>query len=279
MVSNVKDVYVVLYPNFTALDVFGPVEVLGSIKEYTIRYVSLHGGIIHNRQGIQIITEPMDVIEPGGIILIPGGYGSREIIKDAAMYPINNVKALVIYVALMIVAVLELIFTGVGFIGASEASGAAAGGLGILGIIGIIIALAIVILIAGYMLDVIKIAVNREDGAPEIDPQRQIINGLKLIVLAFIYMIIPIIVMVLLSAINEYLAIIGIILLIVFAVLLVIAQCRLAKTESLGEALNFGEVINDLKEINVIYFSNVSNKCIFYNIFYIFSLSFYIFFN
>ena len=84
MVSNVKDVYVVLYPNFTALDVFGPVEVLGSIKEYTIRYVSLHGGIIHNRQGIQIITEPMDVIEPGGIILIPGGYGSREIIRDAA---------------------------------------------------------------------------------------------------------------------------------------------------------------------------------------------------
>ena len=175
-----------------------------------------------------------------------------EIIKDAAMYPINNVKALVIYVALMIVAVLALIFTGVGFIGASEASGAAAGGLGILGIIGIIIALAIVILIAGYMLDVIKIAVNREDGAPEIDPQRQIINGLKLIVLAFIYMIIPIILMVLLSAINEYLAIIGIILLIVFAVLLVIAQCRLAKTESLGEALNFGEVINDLKEIGIV---------------------------
>ena len=175
-----------------------------------------------------------------------------EIIKDAAMYPINNVKALVIYVALMIVAVLALVFTGVGFFGASEATGIAADGLGILGIIGIIIALAIFILIAGYMLDVIKIATNREDGAPEIDPKRQIINGLKLIVLAFIYMIIPIIIMAILGAINQYLTIIGLIIFLVFAVLLLIAQCRLAKTESLGEALNFGEVIGDIKEIGIV---------------------------
>ena len=175
-----------------------------------------------------------------------------EIIQDAAMYPINNVKALVIYVALMIVAVLALVFTGVGFFGASEATGIAADGLGILGIIGIIIALAIFILIAGYMLDVIKIATNREDGAPEIDPKRQIINGLKLIVLAFIYMIIPIIIMAILGAINQYLTIIGLIIFLVFAVLLLIAQCRLAKTESLGEALNFGEVIGDIKEIGIV---------------------------
>ena len=39
---------------------------------------------------------------------------------------------------------------------------------------------------------------------------------------------------------------------IVFAILLVIAQCRFAKTESLGEALNIGEVINDLKEIGIV---------------------------
>ena len=175
-----------------------------------------------------------------------------EIIQDAAMYPINNVKALVIYVALMIVAVLALVFTGVGFFGASEATGIAADGLGILGIIGIIIALAIFILIAGYMLDVIKIATNREYGAPEIDPKRQIINGLKLIVLAFIYMIIPIIIMAILGAINQYLTIIGLIIFLVFAVLLLIAQCRLAKTESLGEALNFGEVIGDIKEIGIV---------------------------
>ena len=176
-----------------------------------------------------------------------------EIISDAAMYPINNVKALVIYVVLGIVAFLALIITGVGLIGAGEATGLLSGGLGILGIVGIIIAIAIFALIAGYMLDVIKIAINREDNAPEIDPVRQIINGIKLFILAIIYMIIPIIIMVILSAINETLGLIlGFILLIVFDILLVIAQCRFAKTESLGEALNIGEVINDLKEIGIV---------------------------
>ena len=156
---------------------------------------------------------------------------------------------------LMIVASLALVFTGVGFIGASEATGLLSGGLGFMGIIGIIIAFAIFILVIGYMLDVIKIAINREDAAPEIDPQRQIINGLKLIALAIIYMIIPVIVMVILSLVNETLGlIVGMILLIIFAILLVIAQCRLAKTESLGEALNIGEVINDLKEIGIVKF-------------------------
>ena len=176
-----------------------------------------------------------------------------EIISDAAMYPINNVKALVIYVVLGIVAFLALIITGVGLIGAGEATGLLSGGLGILGIVGIIIAIAIFALIVGYMLDVVKIAINREDSAPEIDPVRQIINGIKLFILAIIYMIIPIIIMVILSAINETLGLIlGFILLIVFDILLVIAQCRFAKTESLGEALNIGEVINDLKEIGIV---------------------------
>lgn len=176
-----------------------------------------------------------------------------EIISDAAMYPINNVKALVIYGVLGIVAFLALIITGVGLIGAGEATGLLSGGLGILGIVGIIIAIAIFALIVGYMLDVVKIAINREDSAPEIDPVRQIINGIKLFILAIIYMIIPIIIMVILSAINENLGLIlGFILLIVFDILLVIAQCRFAKTESLGEALNIGEVINDLKEIGIV---------------------------
>lgn len=175
-----------------------------------------------------------------------------EIIKDAAMYPINNVKALIIYVVLGVIAFLALAITGVGIFGASEATGLLSGGLGFMGAVGIIIAIAIFALIAGYMLDVVKIGINREDGSPEIDVARQIINGIKLLVLAIIYLIIPIIIMVLLSAINETLGLIlGIILFIVFTILLVIAQCRFAKTESLGEALNIGEVINDLKEIGI----------------------------
>lgn len=78
-----KKIYVVLYKDFTALDVFGPIEVLSSIEEYQIHYVSLRGGIVENRQGIRIETEAFTEIDWDGILLIPGGLGSRKVINDA----------------------------------------------------------------------------------------------------------------------------------------------------------------------------------------------------
>lgn len=77
-----KRVYVVLYDNFEALDVFGPVEALGITDEYKIHFVSLDGGIIENDQSIKIVTEPMKSIQNNEILLIPGGFGSRKIIND-----------------------------------------------------------------------------------------------------------------------------------------------------------------------------------------------------
>ncbi len=76
------NVNVVLYENFTALDVFGPVEVLSNIHDYQIQYYSWDGGIVSNDQNIRIETEAMDRIESGGIILIPGGFGSRIKVDD-----------------------------------------------------------------------------------------------------------------------------------------------------------------------------------------------------
>ena len=46
-------------------------------------------------------------------------------------------------------------------------------------------------------------------------------------------------------------AIIGMILFIIFGLLLNIAMCRLAKYDSIGEALNFREVIGDISEIGI----------------------------
>ena len=46
-------------------------------------------------------------------------------------------------------------------------------------------------------------------------------------------------------------AIIGMILFIIFGLLLNIAMCRLAKYDDIGEALNFKEVIEDIKEIGI----------------------------
>ena len=56
------NVFVVLYNNFTALDAIGAMEILGCVSN-SVRYVSLKGGTIENRQGIRILTETFDKIE------------------------------------------------------------------------------------------------------------------------------------------------------------------------------------------------------------------------
>lgn len=175
-----------------------------------------------------------------------------EIISDAIKYPLNNVKALLIYIVLSIIMALVLVFGGVGLVGASQASGAAAGGLGIGGIIAILIAICIGLLIEGYMLDVVKFGIARDQGSPDVDIGRQVINGIKYIIVMFIYFLIPIIVMALLSKWQTLALIVGIILFIVFGLAFLMAACKLAETESLGAALNIGEAIKDISKVGFV---------------------------
>lgn len=173
-----------------------------------------------------------------------------EIIMDALQYPLNNVKALVIYVALGILGAIVLAVTGAaGF----AAIGAKHAGFGILTFVGLIVMLIIELLIMGYGLDVIKIGINRENASPGIDIARQVINGIKMIIVAFVYLIIPVIIIAILNQINTTLgAIVGLILLIIFSFALFMGMCRLANTESLGEALNISEAIKDISKVGVI---------------------------
>lgn len=175
-----------------------------------------------------------------------------EIISDAIKYPLNNVKALLIYIVLSIIMALVLLFGGVGLLGAGEASGAAAGGLGIGGIIAILIAICIGLLIEGYMLDVIKLGIARDQGSPDIDIGRQVINGIKYVILTIVYFIIPIIVIALLSKWQTAALIIGIILFIIFGLAFLMGVCKLAETESLGAALNIGEAIKDISKVGIV---------------------------
>ena len=73
-------VAVLLFDDFETLDVFGPVEILGRLKDYyQISFYSLHGGVIKNSHGISIITENLEVIKNKvDIFLIPGGHGTRK---------------------------------------------------------------------------------------------------------------------------------------------------------------------------------------------------------
>ena len=74
------NVTVLLFDNFETLDVFGPVEILGRLKDhYQISFCSLHGGLIKNEHGISIVTENIEGIKKQvEIFLIPGGHGTRK---------------------------------------------------------------------------------------------------------------------------------------------------------------------------------------------------------
>jgi len=73
------NVGVLLFDNFETLDVFGPVEILGRLKDlYSIRFYSLSGGLIRNSHGISIVTEKLEPEHSNSeIIIIPGGAGTR----------------------------------------------------------------------------------------------------------------------------------------------------------------------------------------------------------
>ena len=78
---------ILLFEGFETLDVFGPVEILGKLKElYTISFYSLSGGLVSNYHGVTIATEPLENISNGtGIFLIPGGYGTREAVDNLVL--------------------------------------------------------------------------------------------------------------------------------------------------------------------------------------------------
>jgi len=73
-------VAVLLFEDFETLDVFGPVEILGRLKDkFQISFYSISGGLIKNSHGVSILTENMEEIRDGvDIFLIPGGHGTRK---------------------------------------------------------------------------------------------------------------------------------------------------------------------------------------------------------
>lgn len=85
-------VAVLLFEDFETLDVFGPVEILGRLKDhYTISFYSQFGGLIKNYHGVEIVTQPLSNLAQGtDIFLIPGGYGTRKEVDNPEL--INLIK-------------------------------------------------------------------------------------------------------------------------------------------------------------------------------------------
>ncbi len=75
---------VILFEGFEPLDVFGPVEVLGDLEDCALRYYSAEGGLSGCRQNARVMTQPFAAIDAGGILLVPGGMGTRALVSDTA---------------------------------------------------------------------------------------------------------------------------------------------------------------------------------------------------
>lgn len=75
-------VNVLLFSDFETLDAFGPVEVLGRVAEFQLHFISAGGGIVTSSQGVPVITESWDRADFSGIILVPGGQGTRTLVND-----------------------------------------------------------------------------------------------------------------------------------------------------------------------------------------------------
>ncbi|GAA0080419.1 DJ-1/PfpI family protein [Clostridium sporogenes] len=75
---------VLLFDKFETLDVFGPVEILGSIPDiFKLNFISPEGGIVESSQNVRVdtnlYTNENDIEK---ILLVPGGIGTREKIDD-----------------------------------------------------------------------------------------------------------------------------------------------------------------------------------------------------
>lgn len=212
-----------------------------------------------------------------------------EIIKDSFTYPVNNFKALAIYI--VITFVIGLFIAGGAIVSIFSVNSAA---YLIVSAILFIIAILIGFVLAGYEIDIIKTGVNLEDMAPSIDFKNDLIRGIKAIIVAIVYFIIPAIITIIVAFLtnvpgnivnltgyfNETVAntngtvvassaaemipqdvmanlvgsisitiLISVILFILFSFIQYMANARLANTDSLAEALNIPEAFRDISRI------------------------------
>ena len=214
-----------------------------------------------------------------------------EIIKESFIFPANNLKALAIYIA--ITFVMGILVAG----GIFSALGIENSALyGILSFILFIIAVLVGFILSGYEIDIIKTGIDLEDLAPDFDWKADLIRGIKAIIVAIVYFIIPAIITLIVAFITnvpgnivnvtQYInqtavnangtvvansilemvpdsvmsglvgsisitLLVAAVLFIIFSFIQVMANSRLANTDSLGEALNIPEAVKDISRIGV----------------------------
>lgn len=75
----------IVFDDFETLDIMGPVELFGLLQtHYQVQFYSLNGGLISNKHGVTIQTQPFQAIEINSqsILVVPGGIVTFELIKN-----------------------------------------------------------------------------------------------------------------------------------------------------------------------------------------------------
>ena len=108
-------------------------------------------------------------------------------------------------------------------------------------------------MIEGYGLDIVKFGIERRADGPGIDFGRQVSNAVKLLIVSIVYYVVPAVIIFILGLFlrDWIMTIISLILVILFALANFMAKCRLAKSDSLGEALAIGEAIGDISRVGL----------------------------
>lgn len=213
-----------------------------------------------------------------------------EIIKDAFIFPSTDLAKLAIYIALsFVVGILAIL--GIFIIALGLSGGGAI--YTILGIILFIGAFAVGFILSGYLISIIKSGIELSDDMPTFDWKGNLITGIKYVIVAIVYFIIPAIITLITGwatnmfgmaadmmtkismayvnapanatvdvstiipqsqfvALGTAMIVTGIVALVVFlifAFLQTMGEARLAKTDSLGSALNIVEAFKDIGRI------------------------------
>ena len=203
--------------------------------------------------------------------------GLIDLFKEALVYPTKDYKALLIFGVVFLVANLTSVLGSWGI----EINTTVIELLGI-------VSLILYFVTQGYMLSVLKETINFGEDIPALDIFANLVDGLKLLVVEIVYYIIPTIIVLIVgwlsgtySAVFKIVEFMGqevtnttvnattmvntvpqeywsalfagllITAIVIFGLLLEIAMCRLAKYDSIGEAINIKEVIGDIQEIGV----------------------------
>jgi hypothetical protein len=122
-----------------------------------------------------------------------------DIIKDAFIFPTNNLEKLAIYIVLTFVVGLLI---GGGVI-LAVFSTMDASYLAIIGAILFILGIILSLIISGYQLGIMKSGIDLNDEAPAFDWKNDLINGIKLLVVSIVYFIIPAIIVLIVGLITN----------------------------------------------------------------------------